>query len=104
MVGTLIVAVLPLVGWDALHHNGHRGHSGSPLNAVITIDVGATSNLLAAGHRIRVEISSSNFPRFDRNPNTGAPFGTGNERVPAQQTVFHEAARPSRIVLPVVPK
>jgi putative CocE/NonD family hydrolase len=68
------------------------------------IDVGATSNVFAAGHRIRVEISSSNFPRFDRNPNTGAPFGTGAELLRAEQTVFHDAAHPSRILLPVVPK
>jgi putative CocE/NonD family hydrolase len=68
------------------------------------IDAGATSNLFAAGHRIRVEISSSNFPRFDRNPNTGAPFGEGAELRQAQQTVFHDATRPSRIVLPIVSK
>jgi putative CocE/NonD family hydrolase len=69
-----------------------------------TIDVGATSNLFATGHRIRVEISSSNFPRFDRNPNTGAVFGEGAELRQAQQTVFHDATRPSRMVLPIVPR
>ena len=45
----------------------------------MTIDAGVTSNVFRAGHRIRVEISSSNFPRFDRNPNTGAP-ASGRER------------------------
>jgi hypothetical protein len=43
------------------------------------IDAGATSNVFAAGHRIRIEISSSNFPRFDRNPNTGVAFGESAE-------------------------
>jgi putative CocE/NonD family hydrolase len=67
-----------------------------------TIDLIATSNLFKAGHRIRVEISSSNFPRFDRNPNTGAPLGVDGELRPALQTIFHDVERPSRVVLPVV--
>jgi uncharacterized protein len=70
----------------------------------ITIDVGVTSNLFKAGHRIRVEISSSNFPRWDRNPNTGAPFGEDATLLRAEQTVFHDAERPSRILLPIVPR
>jgi putative CocE/NonD family hydrolase len=70
----------------------------------LTIDVGATSNVFAAGHRIRIEISSSNFPRFDRNPNTGAPFGESAELRRAEQTVFHDRQRASHIVLPVVPR
>ena len=73
---------------------------GEPVE--LTIDAGATSNQFAAGHRIRLEISSSNFPRFDRNPNTGAAFGDGAELRRAEQTVFHDRARPSRIVLPIV--
>ena len=56
------------------------------------------------GHRIRLEVSSSNFPRYDRNPNTGAPFGTDAATVVARQTVFHDAGRPSRLVLPVIPR
>ncbi|MGQ0647234.1 MAG: CocE/NonD family hydrolase [Gemmatimonadaceae bacterium] len=68
------------------------------------IDVGATSNLFLAGHCIRLEVSSSNFPRFDRNPNTGAPFATSDELVIARQTIFHDARRPSRLILPVVPR
>ena len=67
-----------------------------------TIDLIATANLFKAGHAIRVEISSSNFPRFDRNPNTGHAFGCDAETVVAVQTVFHEARSPSHIVLPVV--
>lgn len=70
----------------------------------LTIDVGATSNLFLPGHRIRVEISSSNFPRFDRNPNTGGTFGEDAELRPAKQTILHDAEHLSRIVLPVVPR
>jgi uncharacterized protein len=75
---------------------------GQPVE--LTIDVGATSNLFAPGHRIRLEISSSNFPRFDRNPNTGAAFGESAELRRAEQTVYHDRERPSRVVLPVVPQ
>ncbi|MEU5696197.1 CocE/NonD family hydrolase [Actinosynnema sp. NPDC020468] len=67
------------------------------------IDLGATSNIFKPGHRIRVEISSSNFPHFDRNPNTGELPGTSTELVSALQNVHHAGAHASRIVLPVVP-
>ena len=67
------------------------------------IDLWATSNLFKAGHRIRLEVSSSNFPRFDRNPNTGAPLGTASAGVPASQTVLHNQSHPSRLTLPVIP-
>jgi putative CocE/NonD family hydrolase len=66
------------------------------------IDLGATSNVFLPGHRIRLEIASSNFPRFDRNPNTGAPIAIETDVVPAMQTVFHDRERPSRLVLPVI--
>ena len=62
-----------------------------------------TANLFKAGHRIRVDISSSNFPRFDVNPNTGEPLNRQRRTVVANNTVFHDAKRPSRIVLPVTP-
>jgi uncharacterized protein len=75
---------------------------GQPVE--ITIDVGATSNLFLAGHRIRLDISSSNFPRFDRNPNTGGVFGEDSTPLRANQTIFHDAAHPSRLFLPVVPR
>ncbi|WP_028921625.1 CocE/NonD family hydrolase [Pseudonocardia acaciae] len=68
-----------------------------------TIDLGATSNVFAPGHRIRLEVSSSNFPHYDRNPNTGAPFGESAEVASAHQTVHHEPAHLSRLVLPVAP-
>lgn len=68
-----------------------------------TIDLWATSNVFRAGHCIRVEISSSNFPRFDRNPNTGHTFGQSTELIPAIQSVFHDTPHPSHIVLPIIP-
>ena len=69
-----------------------------------TIDLSATSNLFRKGHRIRLEISSSNFPRFDRNTNTGEPIGTDAEFVSAMQTVYHTPGSPSHVTLPVVPR
>ena len=69
-----------------------------------TIDVGNTANVFRRGHQIRVEISSSNFPRFDRNPNTGHAIGQDAELRPAHQTVYHSPDYPSRIVLPVIPR
>ena len=68
-----------------------------------TLDLWSTSNCFLCGHRMRVEISSSNFPRFDRNPNTGARLGVDTRLETAQQTVHHSAAHPSHIVLPVIP-
>jgi putative CocE/NonD family hydrolase len=75
---------------------------GEPLEYVI--DLWATSNLFREGHRIGLEVSSSNFPRFDRNLNTGHELGADAEMRPALQTVFHDAERPSRLVLPIVPR
>ena len=67
-----------------------------------TINVWPTSNLFKAGHRIRLEISSSNFPMWDRNPNTGHAFGQDTELKSAEQVVYHDRAHPSAITLPVV--
>jgi putative CocE/NonD family hydrolase len=69
-----------------------------------TIDLGATSNVFLKGHRVRVEISSSNFPRFDRNPNTGHAVDSEKEMRIASQTVYHDAQRPSHVLLPVIPE
>jgi putative CocE/NonD family hydrolase len=69
-----------------------------------TIDLVATSNVFKPGHRIRLEVSSSNFPRFDRNPNTGRPLDADAELRPAMQTVLHDAEHPSHVVLPLVPR
>jgi hypothetical protein len=69
----------------------------------MTIDAGVTSNVFRAGHRIRLEISSSNFPRFDRNPNTGMLPADATEMRKANQTVFHDHDRHSYLLLPVIP-
>lgn len=67
------------------------------------IELASTSNVFLAGHRLRVEISSSNFPRFDRNLNTGGSIATGTELRVAHQTVLHTTDYPSHITLPIIP-
>jgi putative CocE/NonD family hydrolase len=69
-----------------------------------TIDLWATSHVFKAGHRLRLEVSSSNFPRYDRNPNTGHDFGVDAELRTAQQTIFHDSRYPSHLILPVIPR
>ena len=69
----------------------------------VTIEAFPTANLFARGHRIRLDVSSSNFPKFDVNPNTGAPEGTGRARAVARNTVYCDASRASHVVLPLVP-
>jgi uncharacterized protein len=66
------------------------------------VDMAGTANVFQPGHRIGVDITSSNFPQFDRNPNTGENLGASAKVRVARQTVFHSAARPSHIILPVV--
>jgi putative CocE/NonD family hydrolase len=70
----------------------------------LQIDLWATANVFAVGHRIRLEVSSSNFPRFDRNPNTGGVIAatTPDDLVTAVTTVHHDRARPSRLTLPII--
>jgi hypothetical protein len=68
------------------------------------IDLGATANVFKAGHQLRLYVSSSNFPRFDRNLNTGEPVATGTRMMKAQQAVYHDAEHPSALVLPVIPR
>ena len=67
-----------------------------------TIVLYPTSNLFARGHRIRVDISSSNFPRLDVNPNTGEPLGLNRRSVVAENAIYHDAEHPSHALLPVV--
>jgi putative CocE/NonD family hydrolase len=67
------------------------------------IDLWSTSNLFKKGHRIRLDITSSSFPRWDRNPNTGHDLGADSELAVAQQTILHDAEHPSYITLPIVP-
>jgi uncharacterized protein len=69
----------------------------------LSVDLWATSNVFHAGHRIRLEVSSSNFPRFDRNLNTGEFAANSDKWVPATNTILHDAAHPSALLLPIVP-
>jgi putative CocE/NonD family hydrolase len=69
-----------------------------------TIEMYPTSLLFRRGHRIRVDISSSNFPRFDVNPNTGEPLNDNRRQAVAENTVYLDAAHPSHIVLPIIPR
>jgi putative CocE/NonD family hydrolase len=66
------------------------------------LDLWATSNLFKAGHRIRLEVSSSNFPRFDRNTNTGGTIETETDFVQVVNRVYHDSAHPSYLVLPII--
>jgi uncharacterized protein len=68
-----------------------------------TIEPFPTANVFKKGHRIRVDISSSNFPRFDVNPNTGEPLGRNRRMVSADNTIHHSAVLPSHIILPLAP-
>jgi len=68
-----------------------------------TVDLIGTAVVFAKGHTIRVDVMSSNFPQFDRNPNTGEAFGTSAKVRAAKQIIHHSRAKPSHIVLPVVP-
>lgn len=67
-----------------------------------TVDCWNTSHVFKRGHRIRVEVSSSAFPKYDRNLNTGAPLGTTSDAVVAEQTIYHDADHPSAIILPII--
>jgi putative CocE/NonD family hydrolase len=69
-----------------------------------TIQLWNVSHVLRAGHRIRLHITSSDFPRWDRNPGSGAPTGTDTTLRTADQTVLHDRVHPSRVVLPVIPR
>ncbi|MDA4134803.1 MAG: CocE/NonD family hydrolase, partial [Thaumarchaeota archaeon] len=68
------------------------------------IDLWVINNSFMKGHRIRLDVSSSSFPKYDRNPNTGHAFGQDSVLLVAEQTVYHDLGRPSRIVLPIVPR
>jgi putative CocE/NonD family hydrolase len=68
-----------------------------------TITLFPTSNVFKRGHRIRLDVSSSNFPRFDVNPNTGEPIARHSRQVAADQAIYHDPEYPSHIVLPVIP-
>ncbi len=68
-----------------------------------TIEMYPTSLVFRKGHRIRVDISSSNFPRFDVNPNTGEPLNAQRRWAVAENSIYHDPGHPSHITLPVIP-
>lgn len=70
----------------------------------ITVDCWSTGHVFLPGHRVRVQVTSSNFPRWNRNLNTGASNENTAEYVSATQQVYHDAEHPSHIVLPVIPR
>jgi uncharacterized protein len=70
----------------------------------ITVDAGVSANVFLKGHRIRLEIASANFPRFDRNANTGGSVADESHWLKAKQTVFHDREHPSRLELMVLPQ
>jgi putative CocE/NonD family hydrolase len=115
---TDFVAVLSDVRPDGYAHNLAEGivrgrfreslGTPSPLRPgtpyEFTIQLWNVSHVLRAGHRIRLHITSSDFPRWDRNAGTGAPTGTDTILRAADQTVLHDRVHPSRLVLPVIPR
>ncbi len=90
----------------ARHRDGVPGAQAAPLEPdrpyCFVIHLWATSNVFQAGHRIGLDVTSSCFPRWDRNPNTGHALGIDAELRSARQTIFHDAAHPSRVLLPIV--
>jgi putative CocE/NonD family hydrolase len=89
----------------ARYHNGlgraELLQPGRPYE--FTIEMYPTSLVFKRGHRIRLDISSSNFPRFDVNPNTGEPLNGNRRWRIAENTVYQDAQHPFQIVLPVIP-
>ena len=94
---------------DSIVRARYRGGSGTaemmkPGQAYeLTIEMYPTSLVFGQGHRIRLDLSSSNFPRFDVNPNTGEPLNDNRRWMYATNTIYHDAQHPSHIVLPVIP-
>jgi uncharacterized protein len=66
------------------------------------VDLWSTAQVFKAGHRLRVHVTSSDFPRYDRNLNTGGTFATESHSAVALNTVFHDTVRPSHLSLPVM--
>ena len=91
----------PILAWSYLEHpepiEPHKIYA-------YKISLWETSMVFKRGHRIRLEVSSSNFPRYARNQNTGLPLGTSAKMVSADQTIYHDREHPSYLVLPVIPR
>src|SRR5258708_32683882 len=81
----------------------YTGSSASEKVYEIHLDLWPTSMVFFKGHRIRLEVSSSNFPRFDRNPNTGGKIASEVNVISAKQTERHGLEYPSRLILPMIP-
>jgi putative CocE/NonD family hydrolase len=85
-------------------HSQEKPELGNPGEIYhICVDLWATSNVFLPGHKLRLEVSSSNFPRFDRNLNTGEDQARGTHMVKATNVIYHDKSRPSALVLPIVP-
>jgi len=92
---------------DGILRRGYALPDGADPDHVSTeirIGLWPTSMVFRKGHRVRLEVSSSNFPRYDRNPNTGGVIADETHPVKARQGVHHGAAHPSRLLLPVIPR
>jgi putative CocE/NonD family hydrolase len=87
-----------------LRRNYETGENSRNQPTRISIDLWPTTTLFRMGHRVRVEITSSNFPRYDRNPNTGRLIATESNPLTANQTVFHRPGAASHILLPIIPR
>ncbi len=89
----------------ARYRNGAAGPEPLTPGRIYEIEIEpfATANVFKKGHRIRIDISSSNFPRFDLNPNTGEPLGRSRRMIAADNSVYHDATHPSHVVLPIAP-
>ena len=111
VAGSVITDVLGMVRGSSIRTR----HLGRDVIAVLrniaggevyeyTIDLGPVGALVRAGTRLRLDISSSDFPQWDRNLNTGRkPMGDGpGDSRPATQVVFHDRSRPTRVVIPVL--
>lgn len=88
---------------DGILRRGYEAHAAENPTR-ISVQLWPTSILFRKGHRIRIEVSSSNFPRYDRNPNTGAAIAQEVNPITARQTIFHEPGAESYILLPIVPR
>jgi uncharacterized protein len=99
----------PLIDTDGIQRLRYRLSLEKPIFVKrnvpyqISIDAGVTSYVCAPRHRIRLEVSSSNFPRFDRNLNSALANADETKAIKAKQTVFHEKGYPSAVILPVIP-
>ena len=96
---------------DGIVRARYRAGKGAPASPIepgkvyrYDVDMWATSNAFLPGHRIRIEVTSSNFPRFDRNLNTGEDPATGTRMAVAHQRVLHSALYPSHVLLPIIPR